>query len=194
MDATAQTKDSWSQYTRLFGELRERTLAPILHPTFVIYFVVVMVLISPCNVWVELYAYLLPSQSLPPATTVISSAAAVPSPSLFALRTALLTFFPTVAAGTAMQLVWAEDRKAMRAIAMLMLTGLAVVTALITPDRVGDGKAIVFGGLATVASLWLWWIANSRQADLLDKGDPDDPIGGEDVGAPLPGDLDGFTH
>lgn len=181
-------RESWAHYAHLFGEIWARTHRPLQQPSFVMYFLVVMIVISPLNVWVEWYAYAMPASSGNSDETPFTNS------SLLGLRTALLTFFPAVAAGTAMQLVWAQKNKAMRAFAILTFTCLAAVTAFITPARISDEIALRVGIVATVVSLWLWWIANARQADLLDKLDPDAPVGGENPHAPLPGDLVGFNH
>lgn len=163
-------------------ELSERTRRPCAHPSFIIYFFVAIVLFSPLGVWLELYVYLLPDPSSSPAQ---------PSDSL---RTAVLTFFPAAAGTAAMQLFWGDPRKHVRSFAFLLFVIFLIVSLVLFPARVSNAWALGVGTFASVASLWVWWIANSKQPELLDVVDPSAPVGGAHLGDPLDGDLDGFKH
>jgi hypothetical protein len=51
-------------------------------------------------------------------------------------------------------------------------------------------RALAMGTLASLASLWIWWIANAKHPDLLDTNN-DAAVGGP-TDRPLSGDLAGF--
>lgn len=184
-------KDSWAQYKRVGLELKNRTVSPLIHPTFVIYFVIVMLLVGPVSIWVELYAFFIlgPEASTPPGTGPV---AASTSESLAPLRAALLTFFPAVTATTALQLIWVEKWKQMRAVAVLFFVVIAILAACMTPRQISDCSAILLGAIATLIALWLWWIANANNIDLHGENDLAGPIGGETATRPLNGNLNGF--
>ncbi len=184
-------KDSWAQYTRVGRELTNRTFGPLHHPTFVIYFLLVMLLVGPFSIWVEVFTFFFLG-SPAPAAAAADPATPTASASLAGLRTALLTFFPAVTATTALQLVWAERWKQMRAVAMLFFVIIAILAACMTPRQIGDSSAVAMGLAATVVALWLWWIANANNPDLLGEIDPSDPIGGDTATGPLKGDLKKF--
>jgi hypothetical protein len=148
-----------------------------------------MVVVGPLSIWVELYSYALPPD--PDVSVLTLGPPVFRIHSLDALRTALLTFFPAVAATTAMQLVWAEGKE-MRSFAVLILAGVGVATALIYPHRVPDAVALSVGVVLTVLALWFWWVANARNADFLGQLNPADSVGGNILTAPLEGNLKGF--
>lgn len=170
-----------SSWVELARELKKRTFEPVAHASFVIYFVVAVIVIGGVGFWIELYAYLL--------LATPSTGQADP---VSALRTAVITFFPALAGSACLQLVWAENhQKALRAFGILFLCLMTVIALAISPNAVGNRSALVFGFFSSIAALWTWWIANARQKDLLDI-DPDAPLGGN-RNADIPGNLDGFT-
>lgn len=190
-EGAAPSEDKWSQYRWLWRELWKRTWGPWSRFTFVSYFFVAMVFVGPLSVWVEIYGLVFPP--LPSPSTLALGPPDVPAASLAALRTALLTYFPAVAATTAMQLVWAEGKE-MRSAAVLLLAVIVATTACIYPERVRDTWAIGLSAFLTILALWLWWVANADNAGLM-RGDikPIDALGGplEDT-RHLAGGLDGF--
>lgn len=179
--------DSGSQvpkglYREIADELRERTIKPAKHPSFVLFFVFAVLGLGALGIWLELYSYIYPESGKHS------------SHETDALRTAMLTFFPAVAGTAAMQLMWAESTKHFRSVAFAILGAFLVVALIISPARITNVSALFVGVIASVASLWVWWIANAKQADLLDKIDPSAPTGGDDVDRELPGSLEGFQH
>lgn len=46
--------------------------------------------------------------------------------------------------------------------------------------------------LDVVLAMWMWWIANAYQGDFLDGKIITNPVGGDDLQAPLGGDISKF--
>lgn len=184
----ASSTDRWSQWRWIRHELASRTFDPLTHLTFVAFFFVGMFVFGPLSVWIELYQYAIPAAS---SSTVAQTSPPEAVRSLASLRTALLTFFPAVAATAAMQLIWSQV-KALRAFASVLFTVIIVGTAMIYPKRIADLTAVSIGAALTVITFWFWWLANAKNPDLLDKVDPDDSIGGDNPNRHLSGDLKEF--
>jgi len=168
---------SWA---RLGRELKKRTVDPFGHFSFVGYFLVAVVIFGGAGIWIELRSYIF-----------FVASDSVSYPSLASLRTAVATFFFALAGSSCMQLILAEDRERfLRAFAMVLLALLTMlIIFFVTPIGVTDLAALAVGTGACVVALWLWWIANAKQKDLLD---PDAPTGGYVTSGVLPGNLDGF--
>lgn len=169
-------------YREIADEFRERTVKPAQHPSFVLFFIFAVLGLGALGVWLELYGYIYPERwkHAPRETD--------------SLRTAVLTFFPAVAGTAAMQLMWAESTKHFRSVAFAILSAFLVVALIISPARISNNSALVVGVLASAFSLWVWWIANAKQADLLDTINTSAPVGGDDFDVPLPGSLDDYQH
>jgi hypothetical protein len=173
----SEKANSWH---RLGRELRERTKKPCSHVSFVLYFLVAVVIIGGAGVILEGHSVLF-HEATPKN----------PQPNYGGLRVALITFFPALAGSSCMQLIWAEnENKALRAFAIFMLTVLTIFALVVSPSRVPDAVAFWVSSISAIVALWTWWIANARQLDFLD---PDVTVGGKDISADLPGSLDGFT-
>jgi hypothetical protein len=165
-------------FKHLLRELAERTRAPIGHVTFWVYLVLGVILFGGLGVWLEWISY----------------SYAVPKPSSDALRTALITFFQALVGSTSIQLVFAENNKPMRAFAILCLVIFLVPAIWLTLDRsVGPGPAFLLAGIASVAAVWIWWIAHAFEPVFRDQLNVTAPVGGETNVTP-PGDLTGFKH
>lgn len=182
---TAETHNQNSQqnlYKKLWDELWRRTKGPFHHPSFIVFFLLAVVGFSALGIWLELYVYIYPDPSSPTPRSSDS------------LRTAVLTFFPAAAGTAAMQLIWAEQPKHFRSAAFLILAIFLVLAFWLFPARISNASALLWGSLASITSLWIWWIANANQADLLDELDTSAPIGGSRTDGPLQGGLNGFAH
>jgi len=169
-------------YTELRDAFVDRTVKPFRHPSFVLFFMFAVLGFGALGIWVELYAYFVPERG------------GFIAHETDALRTAVLTFFPAVSGTAAMQLIWAESSKHFRSAAFSILGVFLVVALLISPTRISNCSALIIGVLASILSLWVWWIANATQTDLLDTVDPADSVGGDDVKAKLSGSLDDYKH
>ena len=173
------TDGKFASWKRLGNELKKRSVDPVGHFSFVSYFLVAVVIFGGAGVWAELRSYM-----------YFVTTPEQPGPSLAALRTAVITFFPALAGSACMQLIWAADHeRSLRAFAVVVLTALAAAIFFITPHGVSDRAALVGGTAASILALWSWWIANAKQEDLLD---PDAPTGGKATDGELPGNLDDF--
>ena len=168
-----------SSWVTLFRELRKRTVEPLSHASFVMYFCVAVVLVGGAGVWFETHSYVF---HVPTAEH--------PLPSSSALRIAVITFFPALAGSSCMQLIWAEDHhKSLRAFAITALAALTGLVFAIAPSAVSNSAALWTGLVASIVALWTWWIANAKQRDLLDL---DAATGKRDTAGDLPGNLDEF--
>jgi len=168
--------DTFLHWRVLRTTLLARSVRPARHPSFVLYFVVAVLLVGAAGVWFELHKLIFDMSA---------------TRSLSAIRTSLVTFFPALAGSACMQIVLAEDEhKSMRAVAVCLLTGLSILALVISPATVGDVLALVLAAVGSVVALWTWWIANALQRDLQDG--PDAAIGKADASSGLVGTLDGF--
>ena len=171
---------NFASWVKLGRELRKRTVEPVHHVSFVIYFVVAVIVFGGAGIWSELRTYLYCV-----ATPDLSC------PTLASLRIAVITFFPALAGSSCMQLIWAEDHeRSLRAFAFFVITILVAILLFVVPESISDKSALVAAGLASVVALWTWWIANAKQRDFLDI---DASTGKKDTSGELPGTLDGFT-
>ncbi|WP_338713140.1 hypothetical protein WAC51_01330 [Stenotrophomonas geniculata] len=182
MSACSDGQTPKGLYREIADELRERTTKPAKHPSFVLFFLFAVLGLGALGIWVELYSYIYPE----------SGKHAIQGTD--GLRTAMLTFFPAVAGTAAMQLMWAESTKHFRSVAFAILGAFLVVALVVSPARITNASALVVCAMASVASLWTWWIANAKQTDLLDQINTSAAVGGDDVEVRLPGSLDDFQH
>jgi len=182
----ARANEFSSQYeswVTLWNELVKRTKNPTRHVSFVIYFLVAVVIFGGIGVWTEIRSYF-----------VFVPTDKNPSVTLESIRTAIITFFPALAGSACMQLIWAENKdKSLRAFAFFIVTILVLVIFLTAPASVSDPIAITAGTVASAVALWTWWIANANNKELLDQINPDAATGPEDLTGDLPGDLNDFT-
>lgn len=166
----------WSWRWKALGrELGGRALEPIGHPTFIIYFVFIVVALGGLGPWIEVFRYNHPRPISGPADGLITS---------------LVTFFFALSGSSCTQLIIEEsENKAIRALA----AGIFVVAlggATFAAISVEDPKlAIWLSGFASVAALVVWWIANAKSPGLKD---PDTPTGGS-LETDLPGNFAGYT-
>ncbi|WP_157935658.1 hypothetical protein [Bordetella trematum] len=161
-----------THWHNLGSELKQRSLAPWKHPSFVIYFLIAVAGIGAAGVWLEIYRMF--EQHFDLAN----------------LRIAVYTFFPVLTATTGLQLIWAEGgMRSMRAFSILIITicllGWIICTAIKNHET-----SLWWGIFFSILALWLWVITNAKQPDFLDAIN-DAPIGGK-LDRPLKGDLTGF--
>lgn len=148
-----------------------RAVEPIEHPTFVIYFLVIVVGVGGIGTWVELFKLTRPQGISNPLDGLITS---------------LITFFFALVGTSCTQLIIEEsESKALRALTLFFLF-LAFVGAVLAAAGVGSGQAGIFPWtFASIAALAIWWLANAKSPGLRD---PDAPTGGA-VTKTLPGNL-----
>lgn len=163
----------WSELRR---DVWRRTTRPAAHATFVFFFFGSVVLIGGLGIWVELI-----------------NAAKAPSPTDFLpVRTAMATFFPALIGSTCFQIVLGKYLKALRAVAFVGTTIIAAVGFWLVLDRnLSTALSLSIGTLASLVSLWFWWIANADNPDFFDEPLDQAALGGS-TDRPLGGDLGGF--
>ena len=167
----AQPKARARRWAALGRELALRAVEPIEHPTFVMFFLAIVVGVGGVGTWVEVFKL-----SRPPTS---------PDP-LDGLITSLITFFFALVGTSCTQLIIEEsESKALRALAQCVLF-LAFVGGVLATAGVASGKEGIWPWtIASIAALVVWWIANAKSPSLRD---PEAPTGGS-VNRDLPGDL-----
>ena len=180
-DRSNGVKKEQGSWKSLRKELKERTLEPFGHFSFVAYFLIAIFSVSGAGVWLEIYNFFLVQPGALKSTA--------------SLRTSIVTFIPALASSATLQVIWAESSpKFLRAFAALILFILTVVALAIAPTEAVSGEmALSVGGIAAFIALWMWWIVNAKQEDFLDPLDPDAPIGNKSPDKKLLGSLDGFN-
>ena len=95
-----------------------------------------------------------------------------------------------------MQIVLSEsDKKYVRSAGYAMgAILLALAGALLFVDKtLSPQTSLTCGGLASLLSVFIWWIANGQEKLFYDDVDPDDSVGGN-PNKPLDGSLSGIKH
>ena len=156
-------------------EVKRRLAEPVGHFTFWAYLLAGIVGASAFGVWYELLPLLLGRQG-----------------STDAVFTALLTFFPALAGSSALQLIFDDAAKPMRAFATILIfvfCGFAVWLGFARPTSIG--LAYSCAGFACLLAVFVWWITSGQDPAFRDNIDDTSPLGGQ-VGEQPKGDLKGF--
>lgn len=175
---TNAVADKQSYWQELFGELRDRVSKPCRHPTFVMYFFAVIIVVGG-------FGLLEPIASRWLLDTL--------NPSAFpaALVSAAYTYFIAVAATASVDLLLSySQRRHIRMfflLCFLVVVLCGVIAALLRNPR-DAAYPSVFGYFL---ALFLWWLGNADNVNLLDTPVvPTAPIGAD---AKPSGDLAGFN-
>ena len=165
-------------WAALIFELWKRLREPLKQPSFVMYFLLALIL-GAMGVWAAL------------AEGVIAKWQNDTQEPFFR---ALVTFFPAIGSLACVQVIIVEDsQKSLRALFSLLLIvflTLAIVSGLVYPQNATLGfKLTVIGTGLAILSLWL---ANSDQEPFKEPTDPADSIGGTLENEPA-GDTEGFA-
>jgi divalent metal cation (Fe/Co/Zn/Cd) transporter len=155
--------------------LTQRVIEPFEYPTFVFFFIAIVIGVGGIGTWIELFRLARPQEA---------------PDSFDGLVTSLITFFFALVGTSCTQLIIEEsESKALRAlgqcILVLAFVGAGVLIAL--------GKASGQAGIwpwtgASVFALVVWWIANAKSSGLRDL----DVATGGAVTKTLPGNLSGY--
>ena len=165
-----------SSFPLLFAELGNRWKAPQGQVSFWVYLILAIILAGAIGVWVEVYR----------AFNAEKFDAA-------GIITAIYTYFPAIAAGSAIQLIMELDKEDEKHIRSFSLFCGALVLLLTLPFFSGTKSAgwLWSCGIAgAILSIWLWWIANAYSKAVQDF-DPENPLGGN-TKKKLHGDLQDF--
>lgn len=170
--------NSRGPWAGLIFELRKRLLEPLNQPSFILYFLLALIL-GAMGVWVAL------------VEGIIANWQNDTQESFFR---ALQTFFPAIGSLACVQVIIIEDsQKSLRALFSLLLIvflSLAIVSgvAYSLNAPLGFRLTAIGTGLAVLS----WWLANSDQEPFQETTDPANPIGGP-VENELAGDTEGFA-
>jgi len=174
----SERKPLVSGWRKLKLELKDRTIGPVVegHVTFGLYFFIGVVVFGGLGFWYE-------------CARLWNNPAAGPS----AMLTSLVTFFPALVGSTSIQMIFEEDEnRRMRAFAVTYLIVFALLaTALTFLERIPTWVSFVVSGAASLAALWIWWVANAKNPAFRDEVNDETPLGGSVAQTPA-GTLDGF--
>lgn len=174
----ARTKSPPNSFKLLREELRYRIHLPVGQVSFWAYLVLGVVAFGGLGIWLEIYRL----------ATGASGA------SLDSLKTAAITYAPTLVGSSMMQLVLADGPvKYLRSFGWSTgLVSLAGSMLLIVHQDALNTKALfVLAAAVSAFAVGLWWVANGTEKVFQDTVSADDPVGG-DLGTELPGSTDGF--
>lgn len=163
---------TWTRHwSALWHELVARAKEPFESPTFVFFFLAVVIGVGGIGTWIELVK--------------LTRSQVTPDP-FGGLLTSLVTFCFALVGTSCTQLIIEEsESKALRALAQLVLI-LAIISGALAIAGVGSGRwGLLIWTLASLIALVVWWIANAKSMGLRD---PDAPTGGT-VTKTLPGNL-----
>lgn len=175
-------KESLQQeWTALFMELWERIYRPIFQPTYVIYFVISLV-VGAAGIWAAAIEALLETQSQTPPQSIWEDAR---------VFSAMLTYFAALGSLSCIHVIVVEDQqKHLRTfmcfvlVALLLLTVFAAVFEYQAPSA-----GYPYLTVATVVAALTWWMANWDETKYVQHS-MDDPLGG-DSSKQAAGDDDG---
>ena len=146
-----------------FGKwLIEEFKKPAGHTGFWCYLVVVGILVGGIGVWISIYR----------------------DRTWLSVVGSLLTYFPAIAAASCFELVHADkhpEPKFARNVAIFSAATLGLAAVLISTNPPGF-LTCLFGSLASLFALALWWLANANNPTLRD--DPIASVGGDASAAP----------
>lgn len=165
-----------SGFAYLKRELATRISAPAGEVTFWLYLFSGVLVLGGFGVWYEFFPYVLSLNG--------SSAAGVYS--------ALLTFFPALAGPAALQMVFTDVEKPLKAFAIaycVLFLGLFTLLTLGKPEKTWLSFLVV--GIACLTAIFMWWITNGHDPAFRDNVDDKAPLGGDTQVTPK-GSLDGF--
>lgn len=166
-----------SSFPLLIQELSRRWKAPIGQFSFWVYLIVSVIGVGAIGIWVE-----------------VSRAFDASKFDSNGLITAIHTYFPAIAAGSALQLMLDANKEEHKFLRSFCVASSAIVILLTIPFYRGSNNLTLLwfcGSCGILYSLWLWWITNGCSGSFQDI-DPKDSLGAN-PNADLPGDAGGFN-
>jgi peptidoglycan/LPS O-acetylase OafA/YrhL len=141
-----ENENYWPELSAFF---KRRLRRPVGHPTYWIYFAVVVVVIGGIGVWKAVFF----------------------DQTLQAVASNLMTFFPALAAASAFEIALNKDEEKVpkSAKTSTLLVGIAMIFSIwfVWKHDVSIWGLLIASG-SSVVSLLLWWVANADNASLLD--------------------------
>lgn len=83
-----------------------------------------------------------------------------------------------------------KSQKYLQTFSFAMMIGATIAALVTSLPSFSEVAALWVASFACLVTLWIWWIANAFQEELLDP--PDAAVGGNAVSGKLPGDLSGY--
>ncbi len=192
MEATppekSQMEDNWSH---LIKSIHRRLIDPWKHPTFILYFFGIVVVIGCFGVWWPIL-FVYPNKNLSD------------NEKMSAVAGSLYTLFIGIAATATTDHIIGLKSKNEKSLAMFFIicsvaVGVCGLIAAVLTFKVTDATdqspryALDIAAFGLVLALVLWWTANARNCNLQDTSRPDATLGG-DPDADLSGNLAGIIH
>jgi Na+/melibiose symporter-like transporter len=178
MNDTAHTTDHWRE---LKEELIDRLRKPTRHPTFVMYFLVIIVVIGGfgiCETLVRHYLMnLLPEEEFEKA-----------------LLSAFYTYFTAIAATAAVDVILSSQNPKFLLMFFLLISVVVFVLALFALLTSSFSVALILVLFGYVLALFLWWIGNAENRNLSDTQPPVNASTGGSIATPPAGNLTGFKQ
>ncbi len=180
--------DLWND---LWTEVKRRCKDPAKKPTFVGYFIVIVVIVGGFGIWFPIILELV--RWLGPNSTTQSSGSGTSVARDVAVS--LYTFYLGLIATSIVEAALPKEKRNpffMLIVVLGTTAGLfALVSALIVAQKSNITVAVVLASLGYLIALFLWWIGNADNPNLNDAL-PDATTGG-DPSRQLDGNLGGFT-
>lgn len=160
----------------LIKETWTRTRDPIYNPNFVFFFLVAIFFIGASGVWIE----------------VVNLMTCSKNSDLESLKKSMMSFFPILATSTSLQLIWDEKSSAIKPLMITLCTFSFIGLYICANDSIDTTVGIYFGGIASLISMWMWWLLNADQEYLKPRLKLTSPTGNESPSEELPGSLENF--
>lgn len=191
----------------LYLEVRRRCKQPAESPTFLGYFLVIVVIIGGFGIWFPIILEIvkwLGSTSATESNGSNSTQAVTMSNSIQAVTgsnvmrdvaVSLYTFYLGLIATSIVEAALPKEKRNpffMLVVVLGTTAGLfALVSALIVSQKSNISVAVLLASLGYLIALFLWWVGNADNPNLIDT-QPDVTTGGNPQ-QPLDGSLGGFT-
>jgi hypothetical protein len=178
-DNVSAQPNHWQEFWR---ELKERARKPLRHPTFVMYFGGIIILLGGLGLLDPVFNSVMLGNW--------------PEIEWGRLISACYTYFIAIAATAAVDLILSLNQR--KYLLMFFLLGclcvlfLAFIAFIVGTFRGNATGAAIPSVLGYILALFLWWVGNADNPNLLEPVKPDAPTGG-DVHVDPVGDLSGFT-
>jgi hypothetical protein len=178
-DNVPAQSNHWQEF---WETLKERARTPCKHPTFVMYFVGIIIILGGLGLLEAVVSFVIFGKGQEIEWVRLISAC--------------YTYFLAIAATAAVDLILSLNQRKFL-LMFFLLCCLAVVLcaifAAIFGAFLGNAKAAAFPSvLGYVLALFLWWVGNATNPNLLEPVSPSAPTGGDAQANPA-GNLSGFT-
>jgi hypothetical protein len=170
-----QSRNAMRHWADLYRELKERITEPLRHPSFVFYFVAVILVVGGLGVSLSMIKIIGPDPSFM---------------DLVALPRALSSYLLAILASAVTDLILGESSKRSLQMFALFLLVIGVILGLIGLTSFALRWAYGCSLVGVLLAWCLWFVANADNAKLKEREPPPNVATGGDPGAPLPGSLE----